>query len=58
MSIHSDSMEVIHTEFQIDEDVKPEEGLMTQIVKISKNFLNFDKVEDKSEKSEKTEESK
>ena len=50
-AFYADSIEVFHTEFQIDEDVKAEEGLMRKLVKISKNFLSFDKVEDKPEEN-------
>ena len=52
MSIHSDSIEVIHTEFEIDEDVKAEDGFMSKLVKVAKKFLSFDKVEDKPESEE------
>ena len=45
MFIHSDSLEVIHTEFQIDENVKAEEGLMSKLVKIARKFMP-EKVED------------
>ena len=51
MSIHSDSIEIIHTEFEIDEDVKAEDGLMSKLVKIGKKFLDFEKVESKPEEN-------
>ena len=51
MSIHSDSFEVIHTEFQIDEEVKAEDGIMVQLVKAGKKFMDLAKTEDKPEES-------
>lgn len=51
MTIHSDSIEVAHMEFQIDESVKPEEGLLTKLVKLSRQFMPAEKVEDKPEES-------
>ncbi len=50
MSIRSDSLEIIHSEFQIDEDVKAEDGLMSKIVKIARNFMPAP-VEDKAEEN-------
>ena len=49
MSVRSDSFEIIHTEFQIDESVKAEDGLMSKLVKIARKFMP-EKVEDKEDK--------
>jgi len=50
MSMHSDSIEVVHTEFAIDENVKAEDGFLAKLVKISKKFLDLtQKVEEKPE---------
>lgn len=58
MAIHSDSFEVSHIEFQIDESVKPEEGLLTRLVKLARKFMPEEKADDKQENPEKTEETK
>ena len=51
MAIHSDSIEVIHTEFQIDESVKAEDGLMKRLVKLIRMFMPAEKSEEKTEES-------
>ena len=51
MSMYSESVEIIHTEFAIDEDVKAEDGLLTKLVKLGRKFMSFDKVESKPEES-------
>jgi hypothetical protein len=51
MTMRSDSFEIVHTEFQIDEDVKPEDGVMVRLVKICRKLIDLGKTEDKSEES-------
>lgn len=51
MTMRSDSFEIVHTEFQIDEDVKPEEGVMVQLVKICRKLIDLGKTEDKPEEN-------
>ena len=53
MSVRSDTIEIIHTEFDIDEDVKAEEGLIAKLVNAAKKLMDSNKAEDK-----KTEENK
>ncbi|MBQ9419639.1 MAG: hypothetical protein IJU31_04600 [Synergistaceae bacterium] len=48
MSLYSDSLEVAHMEFAIDEEVKAEEGLMSKLVKLGRKFMTPAKVETES----------
>ena len=52
MSIHSDTIEIIHTEFEIDEDVKAEDGLFAKAVKVAKKLIAVEKAKKTETKPE------
>ena len=47
LSVHSDSIEVAHMEFEIAEDVKAENGFLSKLVKLGRKFFDYGKAEDK-----------
>lgn len=54
VSTRSESIEIVHTEFEIDENVKPEDGLFAKLVKVAKKFMTAEKdekVEDEPEEN-------
>ena len=52
VSARSESIEIVHTEFEIDENVKPEDGLFAKLVKVAKKFITVEKDEKGEDKPE------
>ena len=51
LSVHSDSIEVAHMEFEIAEDVKAENGFLAKLVKLGRKFFDYGKAEDKTKEN-------
>ncbi|MBQ7196702.1 MAG: hypothetical protein IJS40_04765 [Synergistaceae bacterium] len=51
VKLYTESFEVARIEFEIDEDVKAEDGLLVKLIKIGKKFADFGETKDKAEEN-------
>ena len=52
VSIFTEGIEIVNCEYQIDESVKAEDGLMSKLVRVGRKFIPSDKTEEESSDKE------